>query len=364
MKKVLCVVTNDLVQDARMIRICTTLHTSGYLPVLIGRIKPHSLSFEIDDFQWHRMRCFFSKGPFFYAEFNLRLFFQIWSRKPDIIYAVDVDTLGASIFGGSILGAAVIYDAHEYFSETPELIEKPFKKRIWKWLEKTLIPKTDQAITVSVALAELFEKLYRKTFTVIRNIPDASYENVPSFEERQKGLIYYQGVLNEGRGLEQIIKAMKFLPNMQLCIAGEGDLSEELRNLAAKSQGGSCINFVGWQSQEALFELAKKAWIGINLLDERSLSYKYSLANKTFDYIKAGLPALHMDFPEYNHLIHQYQIGWVTKSLQPEVLAKMLQQIYDHPNAWSVVQQKCVQAAAELNWEKESKRLLEVFENL
>jgi len=364
MKKVLCAVTNDLVQDARMKRVCNALCTSGYLSELIGRERPGSLPFVDGDFQWHRMKCFFAKGPLFYAEYNARLFFQILKRKPDIIYAVDVDTLGACMLAGRIRRTPVVYDAHEYFSETPELESKPFRKQIWKWLEKILIPGTNQAITVSAALAELLEKRYGKVFSVVRNIPESLSESFKGVEERQNGLIYYQGVLNAGRGLEQMIDAMQFLPDLRLCIAGEGDLSERLRLLAAQSPASARIKFVGWQSHAGLNDLAKKAWIGINLLDGNSLSYRYSLANKTFDYIRAGLPALHMNFPEYQSLVTEYRIGWVTENLHPEMLAGKLLQIYNNPDSWNEVRQNCIDAAQRLTWENESERLMEVFDRL
>lgn len=364
MKKVLCAVTNDLVQDARMKRVCKTLHQAGYDPILIGRVRPESLPFENKEFKWYRMRCFFTKGPMFYAEYNMRLFFRIIRHKPDIIYSADVDTLGACVLGGAICRASIVYDAHEYFSETPELASNPVKKRIWKYMEDYFIPKADLAITVSGALAEIFGKLYGKPFTFIRNVPESLNEFVSLHEERQPGLIYYQGVLNEGRGLEQMIAAMALLPQMHLCIAGEGDLSEHLRKLASDSPASTRIRFVGWQSPSGMYHLAKKAWIGINLLDGSSLSYRYSLANKTFDYIKAGLPALHMDFPEYSDLIRQYHIGWVTQSLQPEMLANTLQRIYDNPASWQEIQQNCVDASDTLTWENESGKLVKVFESL
>ena len=62
----------------------------------------------------------------------------------------------------------------------------------------------------------------------------------------------YQGALNTGRGLEAAIAAMQLIDNMQLWLAGEGDLSAELRQLAVELGVQDKVHFLGFVSPDDL----------------------------------------------------------------------------------------------------------------
>ena len=100
-------------------------------------------------------------------------------------------------------------------------------------------------------------------------------------------VITYQGALNEGRGLEHAIAAMQRIPDFTLRLIGEGDLSQQLRGQARDLQLASRVEFVGFILPENLRDMTSDAMVGLNLLDERSKSYYFSLANKFFDYMHA-----------------------------------------------------------------------------
>src|SRR5205085_11031060 len=92
MNQLVFTVTNDLNYDQRMIRICDSLYKSGYQVLLIGRKTKHSLSLRTQSFQQKRLRVLFTKGKWFYLEFNLRLFIYLVFKKADLICAIDLDT--------------------------------------------------------------------------------------------------------------------------------------------------------------------------------------------------------------------------------------------------------------------------------
>ena len=68
------------------------------------------------------------------------------------------------------------------------------------------------------------------------------------------------------------------------------------------------VIFKGYVKPKELPKITAKASIGLNLLENKSLNYYYSLANKAFDYIQAEIPAIHMDFPEYRQLNQTYEV--------------------------------------------------------
>src|SRR5690606_23972933 len=123
----------------------------------------------------------------------------------------------------------------------------------------------------------------------------------------KRPILLYQGALNKGRCLEILIDSAALLPEYDIIIIGEGDLSESLRKRAEPYHN---IEFMGLQTPENIRKITGKCYLGFNLLDAgESLSYFYSLSNKYFDYMQAGVPSVSSELPEYISLNEKYKIG-------------------------------------------------------
>lgn len=356
--RIIFTVTNDLSYDQRMIRICTSLATAGYRVRLVGRQRSSSKPLVNQPFEQKRLKCWFEKGKFFYLEYNIRLFLFLFFVKYDAIGAVDLDTILPGLLVSRLKGKKIIYDAHEYFTETPEVVRRPGIKRIWEAVARFAIPRVDAAMTVGARLAEIMSQQYNKTFEVIHNVPFRQHE----IAQPIKNIILYQGVLNEGRGLEQAIEAMSFIENAELWLAGEGDLSEVLRQKAIDLQLENKIKFLGYIPPSELRNITLQAKIGLNLLENRGLSYYYSLANKCFDYIQAGLPSIQMHFPEYQQLNKERAVFILLHDLKVELLIHAIQRLLNEEALYHGLRQNCLILKEIYIWEKEEKKLIDLFQ--
>ncbi|GAB3868956.1 hypothetical protein GCM10028824_15110 [Hymenobacter segetis] len=362
-------VTTDLCFDQRMQRICGSLAAAGYRVQLVGWQRPTSPPLTPQPYQQRRLRGWFQKGKLFYLEYNLRLFFYLLSQRAAAWCACDLDTALPVWLRAKLGGQPFVYDAHELFTEVPEVVARPAVQRIWRWVEGFIVPRARLAYTVGPALAQVFEQRYGRPFAVVRNVsrlrtgevlPPAPTAAPPA------GYILYQGALNVGRGLENLIDAMPQVAG-RLVICGEGDLSAMLRERAEKLGllASGKVEFRGFVLPEALREVTRHAAVGIMLLENIGLSYYYSLANKFFDYVHAGIPQVLIDFPEYRALNDQFDVAELVTDLQPTTLAAALNRLLrDEPARYQHLAENCRRAALQLSWQHEEQVLLKLFAGL
>jgi len=357
-------VINDLVTDNRLHKVCISLRSMGFQPILIGRILPDSQPIE-RIYPTHRMKLIFSKGPLFYIEYNFHLLLFLLQTEVDVLVANDLDTLPANYLASRIKGKPLVYDSHEYFTEVPELIGRPMVRSIWTWLEKQLVPKVDAAYTVCDSIANVYHDLYHVDFKVVRNLPVCSeLEFISSEIYKPDGtpkIILYQGALNMGRGIESAIRAMQFVEGAELWLAGDGDLTVQLKHLVGELQLVQKVKFLGRLPIDRLIEITSQADLGLSLEEDLGLNYRFALPNKLFDYIQAGVPVLVSDLPEMRHIVEHYQIGAIAQSHQPKELAQKMLSILFDADKNALWKENLKLAAKELCWEKEESILREIY---
>ena len=170
MPKIIVSVTNDLVTDNRVDKVCRFLVNQGFDVILVGRKLKNSLTLSDRPYQTKRMRLMFTKGALFYAEFNLRLFFYLLFKGATHQLSNDLDTLLANYLAAKIRGRKLIYDTHELYTEVPELMSRPRVKRIWERIEGWIFPKLNKVYTVNDSIADFYSKKYMKNVLVVRNV--------------------------------------------------------------------------------------------------------------------------------------------------------------------------------------------------
>lgn len=351
-------IVGQLFSDQRMQRIANTLQNDGYRVNVLFRkhqkFGQQALTSQSYSFESKGLSFIFNNGALFYLMFNIRLFFSLLFKKTDILYAVDSDTLLAFTMLSIIKNKPLVYDAHEYFAEVPELENQAFKKQIWHKITQWGINKSVLNITVSASLANELESRYGKPFITVRNVPFLA--DNPMATPFEKPTIIYQGALNKGRCLELLLDTMKQLPLWDCIFVGEGDLSEALRKKAAREDIKN-VRFAGLLSPEELKALTPKCYCAFNLLTSNSLSYYFSLSNKFFDYIHAEIPSISSLLPEYIALNDTYETGLCIENTT-EALTLALKQL-ENKNAYQKLKENTIIAKQKLNWQIESELLLQ-----
>lgn len=363
MIKIIQFISNDISYDQRLIRKCTSLSEKGFEVHLIGRVLPKSISLKEKYYKQTRWKLFFNKGFLFYIELNIRIFIYLIKNKFQIVTANDVDTAFGCVLASYFCNFKLHFDAHELFTEVPELRNTQIKKNIWKWLEKWIVIRADKRYTVCKSIKQILENNYKKDFEVIRNLPFYNSNKKHSNFNKKPKILLYQGAVNEGRGVKTYIDVLEFLQDCELHICGEGDLFNELKNYSSQKKWSNKIIWHGYVSPEKLLPITNSAFLILNLLENLGANYYYSLSNKFLDAIQSGIPSVNMNWPEFRDIIQQYDVGLLIEKVDTEILLNCIQALIKDEKRYNELHENCIKAALDLNWEHEKEKLLSIYKN-
>jgi glycosyltransferase involved in cell wall biosynthesis len=361
-------VTNDLFTDNRVHKICLFLEHQGYSVTLVGRKKKDSVALNQRSYKTVRMRLVAEKGSLFYASFSFRLFLLLLFKRTDLLVSNDLDTLLANYSASKFKSnARLVYDSHEYFTEVPELINRPSVKKFWEGIEHWIFPKLETIYTVNESIAQIYSKKYSRKVSVIRNIAP-KWDAVISTTKKELGipddtfLVLMQGAgINIDRGGEEAVEAMKYLKNVTLLIVGDGDVIPELKKRVIDYELQKSVLFFGKRPYDEMMVFTHFADIGLTLDKPTNLNYRYSLPNKVFDYMHANTPIVCTQLVEVERIVLKYNIGVVLPEFSPEKLAETISELQHNPTLLSEFKENCKIAAHTENWEMEVNTLAEIY---
>lgn len=360
LKKIVFTVTNDLSYDQRMHRICGSLAANGYDVTLVGRRLRHSPGLVQRPWKQKRISCWFTKGKWFYAEYNVRLFLFLLFHKTDAICAIDLDTIMACYRASALKGAIRIYDAHEFFTELKEVVSRPRIQKVWQRIEKKYLPRFKFGYTVSEGIANEFRERYGVHYETIRNMPVKEAIN-PSWVPDQ--FILYQGAVNEGRCFEQLIPAMQHIRG-RLVICGDGNFMPQLHELISKYQLQEKVECLGMLSPDELRNITGRARLGIALAVKEGLNQWFALPNKFFDYMHAGVPQVTMNYPEYRKINEKYEVAVLLDEPDMLKIAEAVNLLLENDVVHHRLAGNCLQAREVYNWQEEEKKLLSFYHKI
>jgi glycosyltransferase involved in cell wall biosynthesis len=366
-KKVLVSVINNISTDQRVEKVCNSLFKNGYEILIIGT-NLNGMPPLNRPYSTQRFKLKFQKKILLFAEFNCKLFGKLLfqSDKNTILLANDLDSLLPNFLVSKIKKIPLVFDSHEIYSELPS-IQGRFAQKVWRKLEKYLIPSVKHFYTVSEGYADFFEKKYGNRPLVIKNLP---LLHINSCKEKKitinlpenplnKKILLYQGAINTSRGIDKMIEAMNYIENAQLWIIGNGPLKEEYEKLCIKFQVENKVYFLGEILPEQLRQITPLADLGLSLEEDGGLSYRHALPNKLFDYIHAKVPVLGTYLPEIKNIINKNQIGEVIFDHSAYEIAEKIKFLISKGKKHYLTNLE--KTSVKYNWEAQESTLLNIF---
>ena len=295
-------------------------------------------------------------------EWSGRVLVSVRGRQVACINAHSLAVLPLCVLAAKMTGARLVYDTHELETETSGY--KGVRQKLARFVEKLLIRRCDMVVCVSASIADWYEKTYgMRQPAVVRNIPQFRPPVVHELATLRGSLglqpgrvaFIYQGGFIAGRGVERLLKIFSSLPHLDLVCMGSGPLQPLV---AQAAQMYTNIRLIPPVPPQEVLGYTQAADVGICLTDNSCLSHYYSLPNKIFEYLHAGLPIIVNPLLEQKQVVEQYGCGWVAA----EDDAAFVEMLGTIDCAAIVAKTDNVQAVGRaLNWEEEKARLLQAY---
>lgn len=373
--KIIVSVISDLVTDQRVHKVCRTLDEAGYEVSLIGAARAKSLPLAPRNYKAWRFKMFFQKKMGFYAEFNVRLFFRLLFMRGDILLGNDLDVMPAVWLAGRLRGRPVVYDTHEYWMGMPELEGRPRIAAIWRRIEAFIFRRLRYIYTICDSFCTLYFKDYGKQLRSVRNVPYKDHAGMdsplPSEVEnklpRGKFFLLFQGAgINPERGVEELVQSMRYLDpaRYHLVIIGGGDIFHLIEALRVSEGLEDRITILPKVPFEVLRSITRRADLGLSMDKPTNINHIYGLPNKIFDYLHSGVPVLVSRLVELEKIVVGYDVGDFIENHDPRHIASRIEAALSDGERVARWKANTYRLTEEMNWEREGKVVLEIFEQV
>lgn len=358
-KKIITSAFSNLYTDQRIEKVCRTLYENGYEIELIGNDWNGAEEMQ-RPYPFSRIHLASKSLKTAYFEFNWKLYHEL-KKKADqntILHANDIDALYPNYLIAKKLNIPLVFDSHEIFSEMPA-VQGKMSQKLWRYVEKTAIPKLSWMITASGSYGKWFQKKYGISPVVVQNAPKRVDFTIDIPENSPK-ILLYQGAINPFRGIDRVILAMHHLDHVVLKIAGDGPRKREYEELVVRENLQHKVQFLGKLKPDDLRKVTVTADCGMSIEENGGDSYLYSLPNKVLDCIQARVPLILSNLPELQNIKNKFDVGELIKDHQPENIADAVKKVLFKGRI--SYQQELEKASNALCWENEEIKLLQVFQ--
>jgi len=267
-------------------------------------------------------------------------------------------------------GTKLVYDSHELQTERNRMGKVA---RWWAtWNEKRGLPHTDARIWTTDSRARYVVEKYGIPYpTILRNVPEIiEIEEGWDLRERldipaDQRVLVYQGSIQENRGIEEAIEAVaSHLEDCVLVVIGYGHHRPVLEEMVTERGLDDRVKFFGPIPNDELLFYTASADVGLCTIKGNSLSYRWSLPNKLFEYMMAGIPIVASDYEEMGRVVREEGVGTVCDPGDPESVAAAVRGIVEDPEAEKRFRAATRTAIQKYNWGVEEQVLLGLYEGL
>lgn len=395
--RVLYVYDGDWPKGATRVRKQTAaLGAAGHDVLLVCRNESRDARRE--DAGWMEVVRLPAFPGFLNRPLNFPLFFSpIWlwqimsaARRfeADVLVVEDLPLAPAALVVGRLLGRPVVYDMGEVYPEflkglhaqsAPSLLDRVLRNpTAARWLERWVVARADHTTLVSEESQRRALRLGVPPFrlSIVGNTPEDVEQLVaptacppPLVDRSENPIVLFVGVLIHDRGLFELVRAMpavlERVPSACLVVVGDGKEADALRSEVRVLGIGDHVVMAGWRQHDELPAYYQRARVGL-LPFRPGGQIDFTLANKLFDYMGAGLPVVATDVPPMRRVIEEAGAGILVDGPTPESLADGIVRVLTLDRAaWEEMSRRGRSLVTErYNWAEDARRFVAAVEGV
>jgi glycosyltransferase involved in cell wall biosynthesis len=309
--------------------------------------------------------------------FELKFLRAALSADADVYQANDVDTLLVAWLASRLRRARLVYDSHELWLGSPKYLrEMSALGRLRDRLtERALVYAADAVIHVTPGRAEVMQEMYPRIrkMHIVENCPEVT-EKLTSDRLRETSgapagaaLVLYQGILANERGLENLLEAARELrgENLRIVLVGHDCTGGRLPAMATATDLAGIVTLLPPVKSEELPLLTAGADMGLILFQNTCLNHYYSLPNKLYEYMMAGIPVIASDLPEIARVVRDNGCGILVDPEDPASIALGIRDLLSRPAERLSMGQRAREAAISRHcWPVQARELISLYSSL
>jgi glycosyltransferase involved in cell wall biosynthesis len=299
---------------------------------------------------------------------GLQIYWKTLSTSADVYHSHEAYPLPACFLAAKLRGKKLVYDAHELYQKdgwfSPSMLERLF------------IHRAEAVINVNDARAEVLKQRYGLAQqTVVMNCPpkqlpqkSCRLRQILNIPPNDFVVIYHGGFYPKERALDELVRAASLLPrHVHVVILGFDSKGAQavLRKMITELRLSDRVHLLDPIPPRELVEFATGADIGIIPQILVSDNQRFANPNKLFEYMASQLAIVATDAPTITPIVQRFGLGEVFVNARAEEMSRAIMKLLEAPGYLHTCKMASRRAAEQVFfWEKEEKRLLELYASL
>lgn len=311
--------------------------------------------------------------PLTASETAARMLWRGWRAKADVYDVRNLEPLAVGWLLARVRRAKLIYSSDELCLDRDIFAEKPeWIRRLYAAYERYFINRADVVIIPDRYRGKALEERYpdvrpiivRNVSEVVKPLPKRA--PLPELDRHRLKVLLYQGLLAEGRGLEECVRSLEQLEDSAFLVVGAGPLRRELQLLAEDLRVADRVIFRQALPQEELLRYTAAADAGMVLVQDTSMSQYLCAPNKFYEYLMMGVPVVASDFPEMRDIVMTYNVGTlVDDPSDPRGIGRAIRRMFADKEEYQQMRRNARKLAlSRFNWDVEKKGLLVAYDRV